>query len=398
MPGLMEILNGGGNLNQQQGYSAGKALFANTQDAATRGQENAAKLAIQLANAQKVTDENMARDAAESAAVAAGLDPIIAHNVITQQRAGFDPTKLSGYTGKMQEQGFRGNSVAEALAGNWAGANANLMGVANGPVELASVQGQNLINNRLLPGGGGISTTEQGMAGIQANQARAGASNAQAQAALGRLGIAQQQFALQRNGQWNPGGNAGVKSGGVTAGKPLTPAQVIAQQKAQQAGDTRDAQLGNVNRGIKRIQSALDALGGSFVDTGPVDQYLVRHTPSGQELDAAVGAIQNSMLALTRVPGVGSQSDLEARIAAMQYPSLANAPSVNANSMKQLQDFVADLQARAAQAQQGSLNETLQGGVPSRPQPNVGAAPVQRARNPATGQTLILVNGQWVPE
>ena len=139
--------------------------------------------------------------------------------------AGHDPTKLSQYMGDMQEQGFRGNAASQALAGDWDGANANLMGVANGPQALAAVQGQNLLGNVFLQGGGGVSTTEQGRASMAADAARARASDASAASSYAtadstrrRAAIAESQFALQRSGQWNPGGSA---AGGTAGGGEL---------------------------------------------------------------------------------------------------------------------------------------------------------------------------------
>lgn len=124
-----------------------------------------------------------------------------------------------------------------------------------------------------------------------------------------------------------------------TAGQEQVKAQ---QERASNAG-TKAPQLNNVDRGLTRIETALGNLGGTFVDTGPVDGVLISRTPAGQELEAAVGAIQNDMLALTRVPGVGSQSDLEAKIANLKYPSIYNAPEVNARNVQQLKSFMEDL-------------------------------------------------------
>lgn len=121
-------------------------------------------------------------------------------------------------------------------------------------------------------------------------------------------------------------------------------------------------QYQNVMRGLNRIDAALKALDGKFVNTGPIDQYLVSMSKEGQELRAAVGAIQNDMLALTRVPGVGSQSDLEAKIANMKWPDLAYDPTVNQNNLAQLRAFMRDFG--------GSSGET---------------APVRRRWNPSTG-------------
>lgn len=64
---------------------------------------------------------------------------------------------------------------------------------------------------------------------------------------------------------------------------------------------------------------------------------------ANRELEAAVGAVRNSMLSLTRVPGVGSQSDLESRVAALQFPSTNEDPAVNARTFAQLKLYVDSL-------------------------------------------------------
>lgn len=137
-----------------------------------------------------------------------------------------------------------------------------------------------------------------------------------------------------------------------TAGQERVKAQ---QERASNAG-AKAPQLNNVDRGLTRIETALGNLGGTFVDTGPIDGQIIRATPEGQELEAAVGAIQNDMLALTRVPGVGSQSDLEQKIANLKYPSIYNAPEVNARNVQQLKQFMQDLRAQI----QGSSGNNLQ--------------------------------------
>jgi len=174
-----------------------------------------------------------------------------------------------------------------------------------------------------------------------------------------------------------------------------------ADARAERAAQTKDSsngikavQLQNVTRGIDRIDSALKAFDGSLADTGPVDQLYQRYTPKGQELEAAVGGIQNSLLALTRVPGIGSQSDLEARIANQQYPSLDKSPEVNRRTLANLKQFAQELgEVIDARVQQSGLQTSSR--VVDGPS---STAPVRRARNPQTGETLILVNGQWVPE
>jgi hypothetical protein len=122
---------------------------------------------------------------------------------------------------------------------------------------------------------------------------------------------------------------------------------------------TKAPQLLNVERGLDRIDAAIAALDtGMLTDTGPVDQYINKFTETGQELEAAVGSIKNDMLALTRVPGVGSQSDLEQRIGDLKYPQPGNHPAVNKRNLQQLRDFLKDLQesinGAASQGQQAA--------------------------------------------
>lgn len=130
----------------------------------------------------------------------------------------------------------------------------------------------------------------------------------------------------------------------LVMGNASTKGPSAAEQKDALARKAKQPQVANAVRGLGRIEQALQALSGGMVNTGPLDQYAKRYTKAGQELEAAVGGIQNSLLSLTRVPGIGSQSDLEARIAGMQYPSLDKDPAVNARTIENLRAFITDLQ------------------------------------------------------
>lgn len=139
--------------------------------------------------------------------------------------------------------------------------------------------------------------------------------------------------------------------------------QLAAQQKAQQAQqaiNTRQAQLADVRRGVERVRAALDALEQSRIGTGPIAQVSQRFLPAGQELETAVNAMNNSMLALTRVPGIGAQSDLEARIASMRFPQLDREESVNRRTLADLEAFVNDL-SRTAQRSDEQDRQSIQG-------------------------------------
>lgn len=375
-----------------------------------KGQESAAKLGLLLANAQKATDERMARDQLQASISGAGYAPEQATLLATALRGGFDPTKISGYSGDVQEQGFRGNSVAEALAGNWAGANANLMGVANGPVELASVQGQNLINNRLLPGGGGISTTEQGMAGIGADNARSAASyasanssNAAARAALGRLAIAQGQFGLQKAGNWAPGRNFAATGGAAGGPGKLTEGQskdVLYYTRGNEANKllqrlganlTTSGQQGGLRSAADALLRGLPVIGESSAVNSLVSSERQTAEQAGKEFltsilrkdtGAVVTPTEFEVYGNMYLPRVGDspeqlQQKARARDIALQAirASMGNAASA-----------IPSIEPAGPGVAPVSLMNALQGGVPSRPQPNVGAAPVVKRYNPATGR------------
>lgn len=149
---------------------------------------------------------------------------------------------------------------------------------------------------------------------------------------------------------------------GIRTQADIAKTQGVEQAKSEQERASNEraktAQLNNVDRGLERIGEALGKLGGTLVDTGPIDGYLIAGTQAGQELNAAVGAIQNDMLALTRVPGIGSQSDLEAKIANLKYPSIYNHPSVNAANVAQLRAFMGDLRRQITGQSSSGNGET----------------------------------------
>ncbi|GEM_PF-2421239 len=189
-----------------------------TSAAYDRGAARAAQLSSLIAAARTKQAEAQAQTRLPGALVALGLPADLA----TVVQGGYNPEQLSGYMGDVQEQGFRGDAVARALAGDFGGANANLFGVANGPQQLATVEGQNLLANRFLPGGGGLTTTQQGQAQIGADQARARASDASAASSYASAartrqaaGIDAERFGLQRSGKWKPDATSGTGTGGA---------------------------------------------------------------------------------------------------------------------------------------------------------------------------------------
>jgi hypothetical protein len=79
-------------------------------------------------------------------------------------------------------------------------------------------------------------------------------------------------------------------------------------------------------------------------------------TPAAQELEAANAQLINELTALTRIPGVGSQSDLEQRLAQLQLPNATQHPSVRERSIKELEAFINDLGAALDSVSGGSPN------------------------------------------
>ncbi len=141
--------------------------------------------------------------------------------------------------------------------------------------------------------------------------------------------------------------------------------QAAAQQKAQvaqQAINTRQAQLSDVQRGVARVEAALNALDQSRIGTGPAAQLAQRYLPAGQELETAVNAMNNTMLALTRVPGIGAQSDLEARIASMRFPQLDRDEAVNRRTLEDLKSYVQQLSRTAKQSDEADRSAIQQAG------------------------------------
>ncbi|PZT01187.1 hypothetical protein A7X89_02385 [Stenotrophomonas maltophilia] len=344
------------------GAALGDALFGNGRAAYNDQLGTEYKLAYaleqarQARNARVLGDQNVASRQGLTADLIgrARAGDVDALNQLTAYGLTSNDKVDLGMLGQTQEFAMRQAARDKAVLGDPLNPNSELFGIANGPVETTKIS-DGVAYSPLGSSSQTVNVTPLGQAAIGQRNASAASSYATAARTRQAMGLDAAKYADQR-------------SAGTLGDPPRGPSKPpsAAEMKAQQANATKTAQLGNVNRGLARIEAALGNLGGSFVDTGPIDQYLVRNTEAGQELDAAVGAIQNSMLALTRVPGVGSQSDLEARIAALQYPSLSNAPGVNARTLKQLKDFVQELQGIGVEAS-GTLGDAPPSAVPRGP-------------------------------
>jgi hypothetical protein len=123
---------------------------------------------------------------------------------------------------------------------------------------------------------------------------------------------------------------------------PMGPADRRNYQSLQKAIPRVQA----LDRRVGRMNAALDALEkGKYADTGPIDQFAAALSPEGQELNAAVQQVMSELQALTRIPGVGSQSDWEGRMQQLTLPRLGAHPEVNRKSAQEIQALKDDLMA-----------------------------------------------------
>lgn len=161
--------------------------------------------------------------------------------------------------------------------------------------------------------------------------------------------------------QWvAPGQPAGTPVGAPTQ-KPL-PGEAKARREAAAKIPTIDATV----RRVERLAAASEKLGNAIADGGPLDGMLLSKTPSGQELIQSAATLMPVLTSLTRVPGIGSQSDLEQRLAQLQLPDPSMYPDVRANAVKELRQFVLDLKQAALNVASGKVTATSPdaGGVP----------------------------------
>lgn len=80
---------------------------------------------------------------------------------------------------RQQETGFRSSAVSAALAGDWNAGNANMLGVANGPVALTDVDGGLIVRNKFRDDAR-VETNAVGASQVAENFAQADAAAARA--------------------------------------------------------------------------------------------------------------------------------------------------------------------------------------------------------------------------
>ena len=132
------------------------------------------------------------------------------------------------------------------------------------------------------------------------------------------------------------------RSGSAPEMGDMPPKVTPANAKQSKASAVMLAQLPALQRRIDRLQEASDSISG-FFDGGPVDQFALKLTPENSELESAAAQLKPVLMSFVRVPGIGAQSDLEARLDSLQYPDASQPPQVRNKNIQELKAFIKDL-------------------------------------------------------
>ena len=122
---------------------------------------------------------------------------------------------------------------------------------------------------------------------------------------------------------------------------PKPPTSTAAKASKQAA--VMQAQLPALQRRIDRLQEASDAMKGAMFDGGPFDAYALSLTKENSELKSAAAQLKPLLMSFIRVPGIGAQSDLEAKLDSLQYPDASQPPDVRNKNIQELKLFIKDL-------------------------------------------------------
>jgi hypothetical protein len=144
-----------------------------------------------------------------------------------------------------------------------------------------------------------------------------------------------------------PDGNPVYATRESAVGKPAYVARdkpAAADLKYQREIKTKIPRLKAAERRLERLAEAAGSIEKNWLfDGGKLDQYALAWTKQGGEMEQSAASLVPELTALTRVPGIGSQSDLESRLASLQFPSAEFGPETNRKAVAELRAFIGDL-------------------------------------------------------
>ena len=117
---------------------------------------------------------------------------------------------------------------------------------------------------------------------------------------------------------------------------------------------TAETALGGIDERIAKIKQAralLKEMKGSFSDTGPVDQYITRATPKGQQLENLFNSLAlNEMVNMFQGMSKAVDSDSERAFFASTQPNLGRYSDVNIQILKDLEEKLTGLKGKTQKA------------------------------------------------
>lgn len=118
----------------------------------------------------------------------------------------------------------------------------------------------------------------------------------------------------------------------------------VTSAKDRTAAELKLPRLEAAERRLERVDAAVKELADNRILTGgPMQGAVLGFTEEGQELEQSNAQLLAELTALTRIPGVGQQSDLEQRLQQLVLPSPNMYPDVNKKAVEELHLFIGDL-------------------------------------------------------
>ncbi|HET8699774.1 MAG TPA: hypothetical protein VFO94_19980 [Gammaproteobacteria bacterium] len=134
------------------------------------------------------------------------------------------------------------------------------------------------------------------------------------------------------------------------AKRRLAAAQAAGTATGEATSPMKTVRIQAASRRLERVKQASEALKGG----NPITGFALGYTGAGQELIQANSQLVAELTAITRIPGVGSQSDLEQRLQQLQLPTPEMYPAVRARAIAELEDFMRDLDSALGNVSRGT--------------------------------------------